>query len=140
MLINGRLLHETPYVDVKDRLDALNVAGGEALWLAVRSNVEKLSDAKDWSETLFGTAAGKIEGEDKAFCAQAADLMPETVNQDSWGPWLTSVKTETGRKGKGLFMPLRRALTGMDHGPEMGPLLALMGSERAKARLNGEAG
>jgi len=140
LLINGRLLHETPYADVKDRLDELGVSGGEALWLAVRSNIEKLSDVKDWSVTLFGSMSGKIEDDDIEFCAQAADLLPETVNQESWGPWLNSVKTETGRKGKGLFMPLRRALTGMDHGPEMGPLLALMGADRAKARLNGKAG
>jgi glutamyl-tRNA synthetase len=48
------------------------------------------------------------------------------------------VKEQTGAKGKGLFMPLRRALTGMDHGPEMGPLLPLIGHEKASRRLAGE--
>jgi glutamyl-tRNA synthetase len=44
----------------------------------------------------------------------------------------------TGRKGKTLFMPLRRALTGEDHGPEMAALLPLMNRDTVIARLNGE--
>ncbi|RKQ71508.1 glutamyl-tRNA synthetase [Litorimonas taeanensis] len=140
LLINGRLLHETPFEDVEERLEALGVAGGSALWFAIRGNVEKLSDAVLWSTTLFAPMPGRIEEEDKEFCAQAAGLLPETVDQGSWGPWLSAVKAETGRKGKGLFMPLRRALTGQDHGPEMEPLLALMGAEKARLRLEGKIG
>ncbi|MFX8653253.1 hypothetical protein ABTM19_21220, partial [Acinetobacter baumannii] len=47
-------------------------------------------------------------------------------------------KAATGRKGKGLFLPLRRALTARDHGPEMKDLLPLIGESRARARLRGE--
>jgi glutamyl-tRNA synthetase len=47
------------------------------------------------------------------------------------------VKAETGRKGKALFMPLRLALTGLDHGPELASLLPLIGRERALERLAG---
>jgi glutamyl-tRNA synthetase len=140
LLLNGKLLHETPYNDVKSRLDNLGVAGGEAFWLAIRGNVEKVSDAASWSTTLYAPMHGRIEDEDKEFCAQAAALLPPEVDDVSWGPWLKSVKESTGRKGKGLFMPIRRALTGMDHGPEMGPLLALMGAEKARLRLQGETG
>jgi len=46
------------------------------------------------------------------------------------------LKAETGRKGKALFLPLRRALTGRDHGPDMAALLPLIGRERALARLS----
>jgi glutamyl-tRNA synthetase len=140
LLLNGRLLHETPYEAVKDRLDVLGVSGGEALWLAIRGNVEKLSDAALWSTTIFAPMPGRVEVEDKDFCAAAAALLPETVDETSWSPWLKTVKEATGRKGKGLFMPLRRALTGQDHGPEMGPLLTLMGADKARARLNGDVG
>jgi glutamyl-tRNA synthetase len=48
------------------------------------------------------------------------------------------VKAATGAKGKALFMPLRRALTGRDHGPELAALLPLIGRERARARLSGQ--
>jgi glutamyl-tRNA synthetase len=50
------------------------------------------------------------------------------------------VKEATGRKGKELFRPLRLALTGRDHGPEMKDLLPLIGRARAAARLRGEPG
>ena len=48
------------------------------------------------------------------------------------------MKAATGAKGKALFMPLRLALTGLDHGPELAALLPLIGRERALARLSGE--
>ena len=43
------------------------------------------------------------------------------------------------RKGKALFLPLRQALTGMDHGPDMGELLPLIGEARARERLEAAA-
>ena len=140
LLINGRLLHETDYADVSERLEAIGVAGGEALWMAIRGNVEKISDVAAWSTTVFAPSPGRIEDEDKEFCAKAAELLPAEVDASSWGPWLNEIKAATGRKGKGLFMPLRRALTGRDHGPEMGTLLGLMGADRARARLMGDVG
>jgi len=45
------------------------------------------------------------------------------------------VRERTGRKGPELFKPLRLALTGLDHGPEIAPLLSLMGAARALQRL-----
>jgi len=45
------------------------------------------------------------------------------------------LKEATGRKGKALFLPLRLALTGREHGPDMGALLPLIGREEALARL-----
>ncbi len=140
LLVNGRLLHETDYAAVKDHLEHMGVAGGESFWYAIRGNIEKISDAAVWSTTLFAPAPGIIQDADKEFCATAAKLLPAEVDQGSWGPWLAAIKEATGRKGKDLFMPLRRALTGRDHGPEMGPLLALMGAEKARARLKGETG
>jgi glutamyl-tRNA synthetase len=140
LLVNGRLLHETDYDTVRDHLEEMGVAGGETLWMAIRGNVETLSDAAAWSTTVYAPAPGIIDDEDKDFCATAAKLLPAEVDGDTWGPWLAAVKEATGRKGKGLFMPLRRALTGRDHGPEMGPLLALMGADKARLRLQGETG
>ena len=45
------------------------------------------------------------------------------------------MKEQTGRKGRALFLPLRRALTGLDHGPDMAALLPLIGREQAMERL-----
>ncbi len=138
-LVNARLLHETPYTDVKDRLDAYGVGGGEAFWTLIRSNIEKLPEVVGWSTALFAPMAGQIDSEDAAFCRAAANCLPDSISDNTWAEWTGRLKAETGRKGKNLFMPLRRALTGRSRGPEMGAILTLLGAERAKARLMGEA-
>ena len=139
-LVNARLLHETPYDGVKDRLEALGVGGGEDFWNLIRANIEKLGDTAGWSTAIFAPMQGQIEDEDKEFCAAAADHLPDDISDTTWSEWTGVLKGETGRKGKSLFMPLRRALTGRNRGPEMGEILKLLGSERARKRLRGEAG
>ena len=76
--------------------------------------------------------------DDPHFAATAAGLLPpEPWDGGTWRAWTEAVKSATGRKGKALFMPLRRALTGLDHGPELAGLLPLIGREKAAARLAG---
>ncbi|WP_409434067.1 glutamate--tRNA ligase [Litorimonas sp. RW-G-Af-16] len=138
LLINGKILHETPYADVKDHLDSLNVGGGEAFWNVIRANVTKVVDAAGWSTVIYSPMPGRIEPEDVDFCKAAANCLPDNITADTWSEWIGTLKVDHARKGKTLFMPLRRALTGRDHGPEMGPILMLMGAEKARARLRGE--
>ena len=137
LLINGRLLHDRPYADVKEHLERLNVGGGEAFWNLIRSNVSKVTDAAGWSTVIYSPMPGRIEDEDKDFCEAAANALPDTITPETWGEWTSTLKVDHARKGKSLFMPLRRALTGRDRGPEMGKLLELLGAEKAKARLSG---
>jgi len=134
--LNARILHETPYEAVAGRLESHGFTGGEALWNAVRANVETLQDAQVWQIVVDGPVEPKIEDPD--FAAEAADLLPDTLDETAWSDWTERVKAATGRKGRALYMPLRQALIGMDHGPEMGPLLALIGRDRAERRLRGE--
>jgi glutamyl-tRNA synthetase len=76
--------------------------------------------------------------EDAAFAATAADLLPpEPWDGATWKTWTDAVKAATGAKGRGLFMPLRQALTGLDHGPELAGLLPLIGRGEAERRLRG---
>lgn len=133
--LNAKILHETSYATVKDRLDTLGVHGGEPFWLAIRDNVEVVDDAAGWNATLYAPMAGVIDVEDKSFCDTAAELLDDA---DVWSDLIRKLKDNTDRKGKGLFMPLRKALTGRNNGPEMGALLALMGADKARARLRGE--
>jgi len=121
LLLNSKLLHETPYADVKDHLESLNVGGGEAFWNLIRMNISKVSEAAGWSTVLYAPMPGRIEDEDRAFCIAAAKCLPEKITDESWSEWTATLKAEQGRKGKSLFMPLRRALTGRDRGPERGP-------------------
>ncbi|MFZ1989806.1 MAG: glutamate--tRNA ligase [Alphaproteobacteria bacterium] len=135
--LNARILHATPYDKVKDRLAKLGVGGGEAFWLAVRPNLEKLEDAARWWRILHGPFEGAMV--DPPFTARAAEILPqEPWGEATWHAWTEALKAETGRKGKDLFAPLRMALTGLPHGPDMKSLLPLIPRERAVRLLRGE--
>jgi glutamyl-tRNA synthetase len=137
--LSARLLHLTPFAAIRERLAALNLRLDEPLWTVARANIGKLADLREWFDVCRGTVAPVIE--DAAFASKAAELLPaEPWNGGTWSAWTTAVKEATGRKGKELFRPLRLALTGRDHGPEMKDLLPLIGRARAAARLRGEPG
>jgi len=136
--LNARWLHTRSFAEIENRLADLGLTqASEAFWRAVAPNLETLGDAAAWHAVCFETVAPAIE--DAAFLATAASLLPEEPwNEETWPAWTRAVKDATGAKGKALFMPLRRALTGLDHGPELQKLLPLIGRERALRRLAGE--
>lgn len=133
--LNARVLHHLSFGEVRERLGVEEA--DEAFWLAVRPNLSKLADAAQWWRILHGDVRPVIE--DPGFCRTAASLMPaEPWDENTFKIWTEAIKTATGAKGKALFMPLRLALTGMEHGPELRVLLPMLGRERALARLTGE--
>ncbi len=135
--LNAKIIHQMNFAQVKDRLIALVGADvDEAFWDAVRPNLEVLRDFKDWWTVAKGPVTTNIAAEDKEFIAKAATLLPEgELTRETWPQWLNAIKANTDRKGKTLFMPLRQALTGMDHGPELDGLLPLIGRQRVLERL-----
>ena len=134
--LNHKILHVTPFDVVAARLKVLGVGGGAAFWEAVRDNVQLIGDAAGWWRIVDGPLSPVVE--DAAFLQEAAALLPEGgFDETTWGKWTAAVTARTGAKGKALFMPLRLALTGMAHGPEMKRLLPLIGPERARKRLAG---
>ncbi len=134
--INARLIHALPYAAVAKRLKAIRADLGEAFWLAVRDNLVRLADAGPWAKIVAGRITPSVAAEDRDFLVQAAALLPaDPWDETTWSAWTEAVKAATGRKGKDLFMPLRRALTGLDHGPEMKRLLPLIGRKNTSARL-----
>ncbi|HEV7369512.1 glutamate--tRNA ligase [Arenibaculum sp.] len=137
--LNARLIHAMSFEDAAPRLAAVGVGAGAdaAFWEAVRPNLSRMSDALDWWQVARAPIRPVIE--DAGFAAEAARLLPpEPWSEETWGAWTAAVKEATGRKGKALFLPLRLALTGREHGPELRNLLPLVGRERAAARLAGE--
>jgi glutamyl-tRNA synthetase len=135
--LNARLVHELGYDEVKERLATLGIGGGEAFWLAVRTNLAKMTDAVEWWSVVQGPIVPVI-AEPAVVNAAAETLPPTPWDGSTLKRWTEAVKAATGAKGKALFMPLRLALTGRDHGPELAPLLPLIGRERAGRRLAGE--
>lgn len=134
--LNARLVHEMPFAAVAGRLATAGVGGGETFWNAVRGNINKVEEAAFWWQRVEN-ATPQIDAEDAEFIQTAAELLPdEPWNETTWSVWTASVKEKTGRKGKSLFMPLRKALTGEGHGPELAALLPFIGRERTLARLS----
>ena len=134
--VNARIVQQLGFDDVGDRLAGLGVAGGEAFWMAVRDNLSTVAEAAEWWQVCTAPTEPVIEA--AAVTDAAADLLPDEVSAEIWQGWTKAVAAATGAKGRGLFMPLRLALTGRRKGPEIAPLLAFIGRDRILARLRGE--
>jgi len=133
--LNARLLHHLDYAGVADRLPA---GIGQAEWLVLRGNLGHLGEAAEWLPVINGDIdPPEVVPDDKPLLAEAANVAGELDwGDDPWHALADRLKASTGRKGRTLFHPLRLALTGRDSGPEMGPLLKLIGKDRALARLD----
>ncbi len=137
--LNARVLHDMSYDMVRDRLAAMQLdQADEAFWQAVQGNLEKLEDVRTWYAVCFETVA--TPNDDADFTASARDLLPDDPwDETTWKTWTQELGKATDRKGKNLFLPLRRTLTGHDHGPELKVLLPIMGRTRVMERLQASA-
>ena len=136
--LSAKTLHGLPFAAVADRLALFGIVGDKAepFWDAVRGNLAHFAEAAEW----WGVVEDVIQPlvEDEALLERAAALLPpEPWTADTWGAWTAAVRTDTGRKGRSLFHPLRLALTGRDAGPDLKSLLPLIGRARASARIGG---
>ncbi len=136
--LNAQALHGLTYAEAQPRLAALGVDLGEGFWEAVKPNLTKFADVVEMAKIVTGPVTPVIE--DAAFAAAALEVLPEVIDAGAWSAWTTAVKEKTGAKGKGLFMPLRLALTGQAHGPDMAAMAPLIGRDAIVRRLKGEAG
>ncbi|WP_306115282.1 MULTISPECIES: glutamate--tRNA ligase [unclassified Roseovarius] len=133
--LSARVLQAQPFDAVAAHIDALDVPSDIApqFWEVTRENITTLNDLAGWWEMFRDGAEPVIDDEDKEFVAEAMALLPDGPHDaESWGNWTAAVKEATGRKGRGLFMPLRKALTGQAHGPDMAQVLPLLQKIRAK--------
>jgi len=136
--VNARTIHLMAFEHVRARLpDTMS----EALWLAVRPNIATVSEAAAWLQvTEHELDPPAIDPADRDYLIAAADAAAEIGwDEDPWHALTGALKEQTGRKGRELFQPLRIALTGQEHGPDMKALLPLIGRERTIARLKAAA-
>ncbi|MFU8898260.1 MAG: glutamate--tRNA ligase [Roseinatronobacter sp.] len=128
-------LQSRPFAAVADQIAVLGVPDdlAEQFWQVARENITRLEDLGAWWALCRDGAAPEIAPEDAEFVTEALKLLPPPpYGPDAWSNWTSAVKEATGRKGKGLFMPLRKALTGQAHGPDMSSLMPLL--QRIPAR------
>jgi glutamyl-tRNA synthetase len=138
--INTKLLHELDYSKAAERFKELDIEDvDEDFWYAVRPNLHKLTDIKEWLEICKQPFAPHIELQEKDFLKQAIEMLPKGQwDNTTWHQWMESLKNTTGRSGKNLFMPLRKALTAKTSGPELAVLILLLGRDKVIARLQGD--
>ena len=118
-----------PFAEVAPRIAALGVPAGmaEPFWAVAKGNITVLDDLDGWWALIRDGAEPLVDEADRDFVAQALAMLPsQPWTNATWGQWTQAVKEATGRKGKDLFRPLRRALTGRDAGPEMADLMPLL--------------
>ncbi len=134
-LLNQKILHHTDHDAVAGRLPA---AITPARWRAIRPNLMTVAEAADWVPVFDGPfAPPPPDDADRSVLAAAAAAAPGIDwGSDPWSSLTAAAKAATGAKGRALFLPLRRALTGRDHGPEMAELLPLIDKSAAIARLS----
>jgi glutamyl-tRNA synthetase len=131
--LNARVVHQLPFAAAADRLPE---GMAEADWAAIRPNLNTVAEAAGWWEILHGHVAATPAPEDADFLREAAAAARAADwSGDPWRAMTSLLKERTGRTGKALFLPLRRALTGRESGPEMAALLPLIGREETIARL-----
>ena len=138
MQINARVLQQLDFSVVNGRLSDIGLGSvDEGFWLAVRGNITTLTEVADWWAVCHQPVVPEIEDPD--LLAVALEKLPEgPFGQESWSVWTKAVGTAAGKKGKSLFMPLRKALTGRAFGPDMGVLLCYMKAETVRQRLAGQ--
>jgi glutamyl-tRNA synthetase len=129
--LSARCIHHMDHADVAACLPA---GIGEREWLAIRPNLTRLDDVAAWHQIIAGPISVAAEEPDY-LAAAAATLADLPWGDDIWNRLVEALKAATGRKGKALFLPLRLALTGQAHGPEMAALLPLIGRDEALRRL-----
>ena len=127
--LTARFLHGQPLSAVAEDVAALGVPAdvAERFWQVMRENIVTRADLAGWWQILSEGAEPLVDAEDTDFVRQALALLPEPpYGETAWADWTAAVKEATGRKGKGLFLPLRKALTGRAKGPEMADFMPLM--------------
>ena len=133
-LLNSKLLHHLEYRDVADRLPE---GIGEEEWMVLRGNLAHLDEAAEWVPVLHCLVAPpEVVPDDKPLLVEASRVAKDLDwSADPWHALTGALKASTGRKGRALFRPLRLAITARESGPEMGPLIKLIGKERTLERL-----
>ena len=135
--LNAQLLHNKPYEEVEATLHAMGMVKADKIfWETVRANLSNINEVKTWYDICCAELIPITD--DLEFTTMAASLLPKgEFTNETWDQWITAVKAATDKSGKAIFMPIRKALTNLDHGPELRYVLKIMGYDRAFKRLTG---
>jgi len=137
--LNHKILTHAPFKLVEETLTKLGINIDENFWESIKGNLTTHHDALDWAEICQTELEPIIDKNDADFLKSCSDLLPQgSWNENTWDEWIKIAKTNTDRQGKTLFLPIRRAITRRESGPELKHLLPLLGRDKVYQRLNGK--
>ena len=132
--LNKKQVQKYNFSEIEERLEKIDEKIDQKFWETIRGNLNVVEDIKQWTDIVFNSET--IKPSDKDYIKIAMELIPDDPwNDETWGLWTSAIKEKTGRKGKELFLPLREAFTGLNHGPEMKLLIQLLGREKIIERV-----
>ena len=132
--LNKKQVQKYNFSEIEERLKKIDEKIDQKFWETIRGNLNVVEDIKQWTDIVFNSET--IKPSDKDYIKIAMELIPDDPwNDETWGLWTLAIKEKTGRKGKELFLPLREAFTGLNHGPEMKLLIQLLGREKIIERV-----
>ena len=132
--LNKKQVQKYNFREIEERLKKIDEKIDQKFWETIRGNLNVVEDIKQWTDIVFNSET--IKPSDKDYIKIAMELIPDDPwNDETWGLWTSAIKEKTGRKGKDLFLPLREAFTGLNHGPEMKLLIQLLGREKIIERV-----
>ena len=135
--LNSSQLSILVFEEIKNRLENQNIIASKTLWEIVKNNLNYLSEYSKWDEIINKDI--EVENLDYEFLKTASDVLPdEPWDNSTWNLWIDKIKVSTDRRGRDLFLPLRKAITGLDDGPELKELILLIGYDKIKKRLLGK--
>ena len=134
--LNSDILSRLDIETVSERLKSNDIIFDQKIWDVIKSNIRNINEYKEWYEIINGSI--KVENLDQDFINLTESLLPpEPWDDSTWGDWISLIKKSSDKKGKDLFLPLRRAITGLSDGPELKNIILLMGYDKMKTRLLG---
>ena len=134
--LNSDILSRLDIETVSERLKSNDIIFDQKIWDVIKSNIRNINEYKEWYEIINGSI--KVENLDQDFINLTESLLPlEPWDDSTWGDWIALIKKSSDKKGKDLFLPLRRAITGLSDGPELKNIILLMGYDKMKTRLLG---
>ncbi len=132
--LNKKQVQKYNFSEIEERLNKIDEKIDQKFWETIRGNLNVVEDIKQWTDIVFNSET--IKPSDKDYIKIAMELIPDDPwNDETWGQWTSAIKEKTGRKGKELFLPLREAFTGLNHGPEMKLLIQLLGRKKIIERV-----
>ena len=126
--LNKDILQSFNFDEISDRINLIcDDLVDKKLWQFTKMNIDFFVEIKNWVDIIKSEKNFMKDTMDAKLIKAAIESLPEhPYNEDSWEVWTRKIKDLTGLKGKDLFMPLRKILTGMNNGPELKYLLPLL--------------